>query len=74
MLSMPLRPGTGEFRVRSKVSAQNPAGPAFHSPGTGRRSAAAFRLLAWSNGAATASIMPNQTTTYVSRLGVVQAF
>jgi probable HAF family extracellular repeat protein len=37
-----------------------------------------IRLPAWNNGAATASvtasITPNQTTTYVSRLGVVQAF
>jgi hypothetical protein len=36
------------------------------------------RLPAWNNGAVTASvtasIAPNQTTTYVSRLGVVQAF
>ena len=35
------------------------------------------RLPAWNNGAVTAvtaSITPNQTTTYVSRLGVVQAF
>jgi hypothetical protein len=37
-----------------------------------------IRLPAWSNGAVTVSvttsITPNQTTTYVSRLGVVQAF
>jgi len=36
------------------------------------------RLPAWNNGAVTASvtasITPNQTTAYVSRLGVVQAF
>ena len=36
------------------------------------------RLPAWNNGAVTVSvttsITPNQTTTYVSRLGVVQAF
>jgi hypothetical protein len=36
------------------------------------------RLPAWNNGAVTASvtasIIPNQTTTYVSRLGVAQAF
>jgi len=36
------------------------------------------RLPAWNNGAVTASvtasITPNQTTTYVARLGVVQAF
>jgi hypothetical protein len=37
-----------------------------------------IRLPAWSNGAVTVSvttsITPNQTTTYVSRLGIVQAF
>jgi hypothetical protein len=46
-------------------------------PGTGRRSAAAFACRHGTTAvtaSVTASIIPNQTTTYVSRLGVAQAF
>ena len=73
--SMPLRAGTGEFRVRSKVSAQASCGS---SARDWAEAGGGVRLPAWNNGAVTVSvttsITSNQTTTYVSRLVVVQAF